>query len=161
MKNKKWRLDEAIAFYQSQGAPHDKQALIELLTEVQKEKGGEIPKKALHKIANAYDVKKSFLRVIIQQVPTLQLEEPPHKLRICGKKACGKNGGRELAEFVMQTYDVEDGGFSDIGDFSFKLVGCLDKCRKGPVIKWDGVIYTHATPEMIRDLVDGKMIAKE
>ena len=95
MKHKKWHLDEAIAFYQSQGAPHDKQALIDLLTEVQKEKGGAIPPKALSKIARAYDVKKSFLRVVIRKVPTLYYDEP-HKLRVCGKKACAKNGSKEL-----------------------------------------------------------------
>lgn len=75
MKDRKWHLKEAIAFHQSQGAPHDQQALLELLTEVQKEKGGVIPKKSLGKIADAYDVKKSFLRVVINKNPSLHLEE--------------------------------------------------------------------------------------
>ena len=75
MKDRKWHLNEAIAFYQSQGAPHDQQSLLELLTEVQKEKGGVIPKKALGKIADAYDVKKSYLRVVIRQSPDLHLED--------------------------------------------------------------------------------------
>ena len=75
IKDRKWHLKEAIAFYQSQGAPHDQQALQEHLTEVQKEKGGVIPKKALGKIADAYDVKKFYLRVVIRQSPELHLED--------------------------------------------------------------------------------------
>ena len=42
---------------------------------MQKEKGGVIPKKALGKIADAYDVKKSYLRVVIRQSPELHLED--------------------------------------------------------------------------------------
>ena len=141
MKNKKWHLDEAIAFYQSQGAPRQKQALLELLAEVQKHKGGTITQKSMKQIAHAYDIKKSFLRAVIAQSPELNAEERAHKLRVYGKKSCPKQETKELIDFIMQTYDVKDGGTSKIGDFSFKIISCKKKCYKTPTIKWDGVVF--------------------
>ena len=161
MKNKKWHLDEAIAFYQSQGAPHQKQALLDLLTEVQRHTGGMITQKTIKHIAHAYDVKKSFLRTFIAQSTGLTAEERTHKLRVYGKKSCPKRETKELIDFIMQTYDVKDGGTSKIGDFSFKIISCKKKCHKTPTIKWDGEVYAHASPQLIRDLIDEKNIPKQ
>ena len=46
-----WNLHEALEYYKRQGAPADQNALISLLTEVQAEHSGSIPKALLVDIA--------------------------------------------------------------------------------------------------------------
>ena len=115
-----------------------------------------MPEKSLHKIADAYGLKKSFLKAIIRQIPTLRTEEAPHCLELCGKKTCARDGAGSLAEFIQTAYEVKDGGVSQKGGFSYRVVGCLKKCGKGPVIRWDGAVYTHADQKLIQALVAGK-----
>lgn len=153
MKLKQWHLMEAVAFFQSQGAPQDMQALTELFWEVQQNKGGMIPKKSIAKISLAYDVKKSFLRDMARQIPGLQLEDDLHELKVCGKKSSRKHGGDDLMCFIEQTYAVTDGGCSVQGGFRYSVSHRLH--GKGAVICWDGTTYSHATPELIQALVQG------
>ena len=148
-----WHLKEAIAYYREQGAPRDQQALIALLKEVQAEKGGKIPKKSLEKLAESYAIKKSLLKAVIRTVPGLRHEDAPHTLEVCGHKACLKNGAGRLCAFLKDAYGAEDGGVSQGGEFSLRVAGCLKKCGKGPVIRWDGESYTHADEALIRRLL--------
>ena len=156
MKHRQWHLMEAIAFFQSQGAPADMDALVELLQEVQQHKGGVIPQKSMEKIAHAYDIKKSFLRQVVRSTAELRLAEDTHLLEICGKKSSRKHGAEDLIAFVEQTYAVTDGSFSEIGDFRYTI--CDHLHGKGVVIRWDGVTYCHATPELVRMLVQGEPV---
>ena len=153
MKHRQWHLMEAIAFFQSQGAPHDQQALVELLQEVQQHKGGVIPQKSMEKIAHAYDIKKSFLRQVVRNTAGLRLAEDMPLLEVCGKKSSRKHGGDALILFIEQTYAVTDGGFSELGGFRYAI--CDHLHGKGAVICWNGVVYCHATPELIQALVQG------
>ncbi|MDO5785075.1 MAG: hypothetical protein Q4P20_08435 [Eubacteriales bacterium] len=157
MKPKQWHLMEAVAFFQSQGAPGDQQALTELFWEVQQNKGGIIPQKSIEKISHAYDVKKSFLREAVRQTPGLRLAEDMHELEVCGKKSSLKHGGDDLISFIEQAYAVTDGGFSVQGGFRYSVSHRLH--GKGAVIRWDGTTYSHATPELIKALVQGEAVA--
>lgn len=154
MKSKHWDLMEAVAFFQSQGAPEDRQALTELFWEVQQNKGGIIPQKSIEKIARAYDVKKSFLRQTARQIPGLRLAEDMHELEVSSKKSSLKHGGEELIAFIEQTYAVADGGFSIQGGFRYSVSHHLH--GKGAVICWDGTTYSHATSELVQSLVQGE-----
>lgn len=148
-----WHLKEAIAWYREQGAPQDQQALVALLTEAQAENGGAIPQKALETIAESYAIKISLLKAIIRTVPSLRQEDAPHTLEVCGHKACLKNGAGRLCAFLKDACGAEDGGVSRGGAFSLRVTGCLKKCGKGPVIRWDGESYTHADEALIRRLL--------
>ena len=64
-----WNIEEAISFYKTQGAPREQTALIRLLKEIQQEYGGSIPMFLLEQIAQAYEIKTSFLMAIIKRIP--------------------------------------------------------------------------------------------
>lgn len=154
MAEEKWKLKEAIEYYKKQGAPGDQQALTALLKEVQEEKGGVLPKKSIEKIADAYDIKKSFLMAIIKRMPSLRTDDAPHRLEVCGGKACGKKDAAALAAYIEETYAVRDGGVSETGGFSYRVRGCMKKCGKGPAVKWDREIYTGADIALLRSLIE-------
>lgn len=142
-----WSIEEAIAYYQAQGAPGDQNAVIALLREVQKENGGGIPMEALASVAEAYAVKESFLLAVVRRIPSLRLADA-HCLELCAGPNCGKRG--ELASFVEKTYGSSPKGFT------VKYMPCMRMCGKGPNIRWDGKLYHQADAKLLRRLIEEK-----
>lgn len=140
-----WNLQEAISYYQKQGAPRDQSAVVSLLKEVQREQGS-IPKYMLAEIAAAYDLKEGYFLAIIRRIPSLRLKDT-HCLELC----CGPNCSRraKLADFVERTWGEKP------KVFAVKFVPCLRQCGKGPNIRWDGQLYHQADEALLRRLIEG------
>lgn len=151
---KNWMLPEAIDYYRGQGAPGNQQALIALLREAQEESGGAIPAVAVEEIAAEYQIKETFLQAIIKRFPSLRSQEAPHRLEVCGGPHCGKS--RVLANFAEKSYGVKSGVTCWEAGFSYQVTGCMRNCGCGPNLKWDGVLYSKADPDLLRRLVEGK-----
>lgn len=139
-----WNLEEAVSYYQTQGAPKDQNALVNLLREIQQESGGAIPSYALKAAADAYGIKESFLQAIIKRIPSLRLENI-HCLELCGGPNCGKH--KALAACAEELHKASG------GSFTLKYAPCMRMCGKGPNIKWDGTIHHQATEALLRKLV--------
>lgn len=144
-----WVLSEAIEYYRTQGAPGDQQMLVALLREVMEETGP-LTQEALSAIAQAYGLGRAILPALIRRVPSLRMDEHPHRLEICA------NCGRKLAAWVENTYQVKPGGASDALGFTFHVVGCMKNCKASPSVKWDGVLYPRADERLIEGLLKPK-----
>lgn len=140
-----WNLEEAVAYYQKQGAPGDQSALVSLLREVQSENGSGIPKGLLPEMARLLGVKESYLLAVIKRIPALRLADI-HCLELCGGPNCSKRA--KLADFVEKTYGKNPAGFT------VRFVPCMRLCGKGPNIRWDGKVYHGADEALIRRLID-------
>lgn len=138
-----WNLEEAIAYYQKQGAPADQSALISLLREVQQESGGSIPQSMLTVIAESCRIKETLLLAIIKRIPSLRLANT-HCLEICAGPNCSRRAA--LAEFVEKTKKPET--------LTVKDMPCMRMCGKGPNIRWDGKVYHQADEALLRRLMD-------
>ena len=138
-----WNLEEAISYYQKQGAPRDQGALISLLKEIRQEQGS-ISRVDLNRICDAYGIKEGILLVLIKRIPSLRLSDG-HVLEICGGPNCGKHTA--LARYAEKLQKEK-------GSFTLKFVPCMRMCGKGPNLKWDGKPYNGADEEMIRKLVE-------
>ena len=140
-----WNLEEAITYYQKQGAPRDQNALIGLLKEIQQEQGS-ISRVDMNRIMECYSIKEGILLALIKRIPRLRLSDN-HVLELCGGPNCGKHTA--LAQFAEKLQKEK-------GNFTLKFVPCMRMCAKGPNLKWDGKLYHGATEELIRNLVDGR-----
>lgn len=140
-----WNLEESISYYETQGAPQNQTALINLLREIQQESGGGIPAYALGLIAGNYGVKETFLQAIIRRIPSLRLDST-HCLELCGGPNCGRH--KELADCAKKLHAASG------GRFTLKFVPCMRMCGKGPNIRWDGVLYHQGTEELLKKLVE-------
>lgn len=140
-----WNLEEAIAYYQKQGAPADQSTLISLLREVQQEQG--LSPWILSTIAQSYGIKESLLLAIIRRIPSLRLDDT-HCLELCAGPNCSRRG--KLADFVEKTWGKNPQAFT------VKYVPCMRLCGKGPNLRWDGKLYHQADEALIRKLVEGK-----
>ena len=138
-----WNLEEALNYYQAQGAPRDQNMLIALLREIQVENNGSIPKHCVNTVSQFYSISESFLTAIIKRIPTLRIDET-HCLEICAGPNCGKHTAlADCAETLCS---------KNPGTVSLKFISCMRMCGKGPNIKWDGVLYHNATEELIEEL---------
>lgn len=137
-----WDLEEAMAYYQRQGAPGDQSALIGLLKEVQEHKGG-ISRAALTQIAGRYAIGQGILLALIKRIPSLRLAET-HTLELCAGPNCGKC--LELAKAAEKLHREKPNGFT------LQYVPCMRLCGKGPNIRWDGEVHHRATEELLRKL---------
>ena len=132
---------ELLDYYKRQGAPSDQTALVNLLKELQQEHGG-IPRWALGEIAEAYQIKESFLLAVIKRIPSLRLQDT-HLLQLCAGPNCGKHTQLAAeAEKLCKLKGVE-----------LKYMGCQRMCGKGPNLKFDGKLYHKATVGLLRELL--------
>lgn len=139
-----WTLPEALDYYKRQGAPGDQGALIALLTEVQQEHGGSIPKYILPQIAEFYSTKEALLLAIIRRIPRLRLSDV-HTLELCAGPNCGKHTALvALAEQLCAAHP---------GKVSLKFTPCMRLCAKGPNLKWDGNVYHKADEALLKQLI--------
>lgn len=139
-----WNLEEAMAYYQQQGAPGDQNALVRLFSEVQEELG--LTADVLERIAQGYGLKPSFLMAVVKRYPRLRLADS-HCLELCAGANCAWR--KVLAEFVEKTYGPKPQGVT------VKQVPCMRQCGKGPNIRWDGTLYTGADEALLRRLIEG------
>lgn len=142
-----WKIEEAIDYYRTQGAPKDQSTLVALLREIQNEHGGSIPLYTLKCISDSYAVKENFLLAIIKRIPSLRLSNT-HTLEMCAGPNCGKH--TKLAEYA-ETLQKETGAFT------LKFVPCMRMCGKGPNVKWDGTLYHKADADLILKLLNNKL----
>ena len=134
-------MEEALSYYQKQGAPNDQSALIALLTEIQDAHGGAIPAYLVSQAAEGLKTKEALLLALIRRIPRLRLKDT-HCLELCAGPNCSKRAA--LADFVEKTYG-KDGG-SDI-----RYVPCMRQPGKEPN-PWDGKLYNRADEALIREL---------
>ena len=139
-----WNLEEAMGYYQKQGAPGDQSALIGLLKEIQAHKGG-VSRAALAQIAGRYAIGQGILLALIKRIPSLRLAEI-HTLELCAGPNCGKS--RDLAEAAENLHRENP------DRFTLQYVPCMRMCGKGPNIRWDGEIHHRATKELLRQLTE-------
>ena len=139
-------MEEALSYYQKQGAPNDQSALIALLTEIQDAHGGAIPAYLVSQAAEGLKTKEALLLALIRRIPRLRLKDT-HCLELCAGPNCSKRAA--LADFVEKTYGKQPAGFT------VKLVPCMRMCGKGPNLRWDGKVYNQADEKLLRSLVEG------
>lgn len=136
-----WNPNEALEYYRRQGAPGDQNALIALLTEVQQEWGGRIPRGELAAIADFYGIKEALLLALIRRIPRLHLADT-HTLEICSRCKNAANLAA-LAESLQKKHP---------GKLTVKYVPCMRLCGKGPNIRWDGTLYHQARETLLEEL---------
>ena len=61
-----WNLEEALAYYQKQGAPADQLACVNLLKEIQQEQGS-IPGWMIARAAEVWNTKESLLLALVRR----------------------------------------------------------------------------------------------
>lgn len=71
-------------------------------------------------------------------------------IRVCVKKTCWRNGGRELWHELQR--HIEAAGLQD--SVKLKAVDCLDHCKKGPNVEIAGCDFHRCAPRDAEKLLE-------
>jgi NADH-quinone oxidoreductase subunit E len=70
-----------------------------------------------------------------------------HEVTLCMGTVCYLKGAPRIAERISQEFQVEPGGTTADGLFSFTAVNCVGACAVAPVMLVDGKYYNNVTPD--------------
>ena len=73
----------------------------------------------------------------------------PCIVRVCSKKNCWRNGGRELWEALEQQSRAR----GPAGKIEVRQVGCMDRCKQSPNVDCGNRIYTRCTTGDARSII--------
>lgn len=132
-------MEDIISYYKKLGAPADQAALVSMLREIQQIHDG-IPVHLIRHLADAMQIKETYLLAIIKRIPGLRLQDV-HCLELCAGPNCSKAAA--LAAYA-ETLKSEN--------LTVKYVPCMRMCGKGPNIRYDGKLFHQADEALIRSL---------
>lgn len=64
-----------------------------------------------------------------------------HTIRVCLGTACYVRGGKKIVESLKEKLNVEVGGTTKDGKFTFEVARCIGACGLAPAMMIDDVVY--------------------
>lgn len=64
-----------------------------------------------------------------------------HTIRVCLGTACYVRGGKKIVESLKEKLDVEIGGTTKDGKFTFEVARCIGACGLAPAMMIDDVVF--------------------
>jgi NADH:ubiquinone oxidoreductase subunit E len=64
-----------------------------------------------------------------------------HTIRVCLGTACYVRGGKKIVESLKEKLDVDVGGTTKDGKFTFEVARCIGACGLAPAMMIDDVVY--------------------
>ncbi len=64
-----------------------------------------------------------------------------HTIRVCLGTACYVRGGKKIVESLKEKLDVDIGGTTKDGKFTFEVARCIGACGLAPAMMIDDVVY--------------------
>ncbi|NLM46080.1 MAG: NADH-quinone oxidoreductase subunit NuoE [Firmicutes bacterium] len=64
-----------------------------------------------------------------------------HTIRVCLGTACYVRGGKKIVEHLQNKLQVELGGTTEDGNFTFEVARCIGACGLAPALMIDDTVY--------------------
>ncbi len=146
-----------------EGYGHQKNKLISILQDVQREYGY-LPRNALFKIAEELNLKEIDIFSVATFYKGFSLEpKGEHVISLCLGTACHVRRAPSILREIKRLLEIGPGDTTEDRKFSLETVNCLGACAIGPVVVIDGEYHGHMNVKKIRDLLSqyGVSISKE
>ena len=78
-----------------------------------------------------------------------------HTIRVCLGTACYVRGGKKLVEYILDHLNVEAGGTTEDGQFTFEIARCIGSCGLAPAMMIDDKVYKQVSTAKL-----GSILAK-
>lgn len=76
-----------------------------------------------------------------------------HTIRVCLGTACYVRGGKRIVEKLQEMLDVEIGGTTQDGKFTFEIARCIGACGLAPAMMIDDVVYKQVSPNKLETIL--------
>ena len=127
--------------------------LIPMMQDLQAE-CGYLPADQLRRLAVQLDVPFSRLYAVATFYSSFRLAPKGlHEVTLCVGTVCYLKGAGEISERICREFQVEAGGTTPDGLFSFHPVNCVGACALAPVMIVDGQYHDAVTADSVMDLL--------
>ena len=77
-----------------------------------------------------------------------------HTIRVCMGTACYVRGGKKIVEHLRNRLDVELGGTTDDGKFTFEIARCIGACGLSPAMMIDDTVYKQVNVNKLEKILE-------
>jgi len=121
--------------------------LIPMMQDIQAEHGY-LPVAQLRRLAKRLQVPLSRIYAVATFYASFRLAPKGlHEVTLCVGTVCHLKGAGHIAEVICKEFQVEAGGTTPDGLFSFQPVNCVGACALAPVMIVDGKYHASMTPQ--------------
>ena len=129
--------------------------LIPMMQDLQAE-CGYLPADQLRRLAARLDVPLSRIFAVATFYASFRLApKGQHEVTLCVGTVCHLKGAGAIAEMIRREFQVEAGGTTPDGLFSFQPVNCVGACALAPVMIVDGQYHDGMTAESAMEILRG------
>ncbi len=127
--------------------------LIPMMQDLQAE-SGYLPVDQLRRLAARLDTPVSRLYAVATFYASFRLApKGQHEVTLCVGTVCYLKGAGRISERIQEEFQVEAGGTTPDGLFTFQAVNCVGACAVAPVMIVDGKFHNGLTPESAADIL--------
>lgn len=135
--------------------------LIPMMQDLQAE-CGYLPADQLRRLAKRLDVPLSRVYAVATFYASFRLAPKGlHEVTLCVGTVCYLKGSGEISEMICKEFQVESGGTTPDGLFSFQPVNCVGACAVAPVMIVDGEYHGEMTCDAAREILQALPLADE
>ena len=117
---------------------------------------GYLPADQLRRLARRLDVPMTRLYALATFYASFRLAPKGlHEVTLCVGTVCHLKGAGEISEMICREFQVEAGGTTPDGLFSFQPVNCVGACALAPVMIVDGTYHDGVTPGSVMEILRG------
>jgi len=110
----------------------------------------------LRRLAGRLDLPLSRLYAVATFYASFRLSpKGRHEVTLCVGTVCHLKGAGAISEMIQKEFQVEAGGTTPDGLFSFQPVNCVGACALAPVMIVDGKYYDGMGPDSVRKILRG------
>ncbi len=129
--------------------------LIPMMQDLQAERGY-LAAEQLRRLAKRLDVPMTRLYALATFYASFRLApKGQHEVTLCVGTVCHLKGAGDISETIRTEFQVEAGGTTPDGLFSFQPVNCVGACALAPVMIVDGTYYDGVTSGSAMDILRG------
>ena len=133
--------------------PVDRTSLVMILQDVQTE-FGYLPTDALKEVSARLQIPAAQVYSVATFYNVLSLVPRGRNLvRVCMGTACHVRQAPLILEAVRRELEIEPGGTTKDGEFTFQSVGCVGACAIGPVVEVNDVHHGHMNVNKMKKLL--------
>ena len=135
--------------------------LIPMMQDVQAE-CGYLPVGQLRRLSARLDVPLSRVYAVATFYASFRLApKGRHEVTLCVGTVCHLKGAGEISAAISREFQVEPGGTTPDGLFSFQPVNCVGACAVAPVMVVDGTYHGELTREAALDILHALPLEEE
>jgi NADH:ubiquinone oxidoreductase subunit E len=115
---------------------------------------GYLPADQLRRLAARLQVPLSRVYAVATFYASFRLApKGQHEVTLCVGTVCYLKGAGRISKRIAEEFQVEPGGTTPDGRFSFQAVNCVGACAVAPVMIVDGQYHNGVDPDSAADLL--------